>query len=116
MDKEVKTYKDFNKVYIGESDMAKLVLVGVSHESGDVEASILTFGGDSDYSAYVIDENVTVPDHYHMVKDFDNWMTVYDDQSLTMKIRAKHIEVYRAGDYGCIIRTSNRKSLFGFEQ
>ena len=56
MDKEVKTYKDFNKVYIGESDMAKLVLVGVSHESGDVEASILPFGGDGDYSAYVIDE------------------------------------------------------------
>ena len=40
----MKTYKDFEKEYIGESDVAALTMVGMTEEC--LTAQILHFGGD----------------------------------------------------------------------
>lgn len=51
----MKSYKDFEKMYIGESDIASLTMVGFAPEQG-LTAQLLHFGGDNAYSAYIVDE------------------------------------------------------------
>lgn len=52
-------YKEFGKEYIGDSDVASLVLVGVTKKG--LSAEILNFGEDRSYSAYMADgDNVEI--------------------------------------------------------
>ena len=53
-----KNYKDFNKNWIGESDIATLILVGGSSEGLKTEQ--LHFGADSDYYAYMINKYIPI--------------------------------------------------------
>ena len=69
----MKTYKDFEKEYIGESDVAALTMVGMTEEC--LTAQILHFGGDDAYSAYIVDEaDVEIGKHYSQVASFKTWL------------------------------------------
>lgn len=97
------SYKDFPKQYIGCSDIAALVMVGCG--KGGVRAEILRFGGDEAYDAYVVtDADVIIPEHYSKVASFSYWLRIYDDTELAFKASGKEINVYRAGQYGCLIQ------------
>ena len=45
----MKTYKDFEQKYIGNSDIATLIMVGYSKDNGLITEA-LHFGGDDAYS------------------------------------------------------------------
>lgn len=99
----MKTYKDFSNQYIGCSDIAALVMVGCG--KGGVCAEMLRFGEDGGYDAYVVtDADVVIPEHYSKVASFSYWVKIYDDEGLKFKAEGKEINVYRAGQYGCIIQ------------
>ena len=129
-----KNYKE-ESLLIGYSDIATLNLVGIKASSDysindpirfvwcgwmglyvpkfkDVEILIhefLSFGGDGYYRAYMIDDSVEVPDHYKLVSVFKSWLKIYDDRACTLTIDAPVICVYRAGDYGVLIRVLGEK-------
>lgn len=99
------TYKNCEKLYIGSSDVATLVLVGLSPETELIKSEILHFGGDGSYAAYVVvGDDVEIGAHYEKVATFNEWMKVYDDYERTAKFGGAEINVYRAGEYGCIIQ------------
>ena len=102
----MKNYKEFNSEYIGFSDIAALTMVGFVKEVG-VTPQMLRFGGYSSYDAYIIEretnEEVLIGDHYYKVATFNSWLKIYDDVGRTFKAYGREINIYRAGDYGCII-------------
>lgn len=106
----MKHYKwDYEKKYIGDSDIACLILVGGNNEDLGAKGKKLNFGGDSDYYAYIVDDEAEIPERYKLHSSFDKWLQIYDDQGLTMQIHANVINVYRCGDYGCIIQKCNQQ-------
>lgn len=97
------SYKNFSQKYIGESDIASLTLrspEGVFN---------LHFGGDGRYFAYICKgADVEIGDHYQLVYTAPLWLKIYDDTELVLNLHAdelngKIFDIYRAGDYGCII-------------
>lgn len=105
----MKDYKDFNKTFIGESDVGALIMVGCRGSSGLV-AEPLRFGADDSYYGRIVDEHTAVPEHYSKVAEFNHWFKIYDDQRLTTKITADVIEVYQAGNFGVLIRVIGKKA------
>ena len=101
----MKTYKDFETIYIGGSDVASLIMMGLKETGRTLE--FLSFGEDGDYYAYLVDreENkpVEIGEHYKKVVTFTNWLKIYDDYESTLDIKGRVINVYRAGEFGCII-------------
>lgn len=100
----MKTYKDFEQKYIGDSDIATLILVGNRNEEG-LKTELLRFGEDGYYKAYIVTEiDVEIGSHYKKVATFNHWLKIYDDDELTYRVNAKEINIYRAGLLGCIIQ------------
>jgi hypothetical protein len=99
----MKNYKDFDKSFIGASDTATLILAGYQEGKGIV-ATTLDFGEDGIYKAYIVDDETEIGSHYTKVATFNSWLKIYDDDELTSRIKAKEINIYRAGDFGCIIQ------------
>lgn len=97
-DYKMKHYKDYDKNYIGESDIARLIL----SYPGGVQA--LNFGEDGEYYAYIIDGDTIIGDHYKKVLQASTWLEIYDDTGLIRKFKGNRINIYRAGDFGCIIQ------------
>ena len=93
------SYKDFEKVSIGGSDIAKLVYV-----SGDEQTGFIRFIEDGNYSAYIIDGRTEIPAHYSLVASGRSWLKIYDDEGLSRSFPRGDWEIYRAGAFGCIIR------------
>lgn len=102
----MKNYKEYEKRFIGASDIAALILVGCD-ENG-LKTSTLDFGEDGSYMAYVVDEDAELGAHYKKVADFKHWLKIYDDDELTYRVNAQEINIYRAGDFGCIIQTISK--------
>lgn len=103
----MKNYKEYEKEFIGYSDIATLILVGFSESTMDnsgVRTLPLKFGGDGNYYAYIVDKDTEIPEHYDLKCVFDSWMKVYDDVELVKTFKASKIFIYRAGDMGCIIQ------------
>lgn len=101
-----KTYKDYEKIYIGESERAELTLRFFNNEKKEIDHQGLHFGGDNAYSAYLVqDVDVDIPEYYQL--DFESsssWLDVIDDLGLVHCFNCiENIKIYRAGDYGCII-------------
>lgn len=95
-------YKDYKKQGIGYSDIASLIMEGV--RDGELKLERLLFGGDNSYDAYIVDDEAEIPEHYSKVAEFDKWFRLYDDERRVMNVHADKINVYRAGEYGCIIQ------------
>jgi len=98
----MKNYKEFEKEYIGSSDIASLILVGCGENS--LKLKELHFGGDGSYQAYVVDRETEIPKHYKKAEEFNIWLKIYDDEELVKEFEADKIEVYRAGEMGCIVK------------
>lgn len=99
----MKNYKEFEKCFIGASDIAALLLAGCDQE-GDLVSQYVSFGEDADYDAYIVEGEAEIGSHYSLVAEFRYWMKLYDDDTLVREFRADHIKVYRAGMRGCIIQ------------
>lgn len=100
----MKTYKDFEQKIIGGSDIATLILVGCRGEEG-LKTEQLHFGEDGIYRAYIVtDHEAEIGSHYKKVATFNHWLKIYDDYEKTFDQRAKEINIYRVGDFGCIIQ------------
>lgn len=98
-----KQYKDFPQHCIGSSDIASLTLVGMTADG--LTAKFLHFGEDGSYEAYIIGEkDVEIGAHYEKVAAFKLWMSIYDDSCLVARFCGSEINVYRSGNYGCIIQ------------
>ena len=103
-----RNYKDYLKDYIGQSDIACLILAGFKEDHG-VFTENLRYNADGEYMAYIVDENTEIGSHYDLIAKFDSWVKIYDDTSLVHHFRADKIKIYRAGDFGCIIQLINPK-------
>lgn len=98
----MKTYKDFPKEYIGDSDIAQLIFAGTC------EAKYILFGEDGSYNAYMVnDKNASIGEHYQLEAEFDHWVRIFDDNTRVKEISADHIKVYRSGMFGCVIQYYN---------
>lgn len=91
-------YKEYDKKYIGSSDIASLTL----RFPGGV--SVLNFGEDGSYTAYVVDGKAELGEHYKQVLQAKYWLKIYDDTDLVRELDGDTITIYRAGDFGCIIQ------------
>ena len=98
----MKTYKDFEKTYIGSSDIAALIVVGCRDNEG-LKTESLHFCEDGSYSAYIIEqtenEEIKIESHYTKVATFNHWLKIYDDDGKTFDCRGKEINIYRAGEF-----------------
>lgn len=98
----MRNYKDFPQIYIGESDIASITIRSV------LDVAILNFGEDGIYFAYECEgNNIEIGSHYRKIFSGKYWIKIFDDSGLVYNRRApeemKYIDVYRAGDFGCII-------------
>lgn len=104
----MKHYKACPRVFLGSSDIASLVMSGYNKSVGHLVKS-LHFNIDSSYRGYLavdyLDSDLMIPDHYHLTASYDSWLVIYDDDGKTFDFHsdACHIDVYRAGDCGCLI-------------
>lgn len=104
----------FVNLYVGYSDIATVTCMGMTDKEGleptdnHIKYLPVHFGGDDTYAAYLITDEVevleSVAQHYKLQGTFKHWMKIYDDEECTLQLRANKIEVYRAGDYGMLIR------------
>lgn len=101
-----KTYKDYKKIYIGESDKAELTLRFFNYWKKSIDCRGLHFGGDGTFEAYIImDADVAIPGYYQLAFESNSpWLDIIDDMGLSCYFsNLENIKIYRAGDYGCII-------------
>ena len=98
----MKGYKEYEKKYIGMSDIANLILAGFSDNG--LRLTALHFGMDNDYYAYIVDSDAEIGEYYTKVAEFRSWLRIYDDSFLTQEFNSDKINVYRAGEMGCIIQ------------
>ena len=113
----MKTYKEYDKVYIGESDIASLILAGYKEGVG-LSLSELHFGIDGGYQAYITDDQAEIGSHYELVQTFQVWLKIYDDSGLTAELNGEEIQRQtglRSGHqsakrvtYGLLRKISNR--------
>lgn len=102
------SYKDIC-VALGGSDIATLIMVGMTMENrpattSHLEMKELNFGEDGEYSAWLIDGDTSVPEHYTLTAEFKNWLRIYDDEGYCTYFTAPFIRVYQAGQFGCLIQ------------
>lgn len=102
----MKNYKDFNKVYLGDSDIASLTMRSV------FDVAVLRFGKDDAYDAYeCFGDDVAIGEHYRAVFEGSTWLMIYDDHGRVYNRRSpedfEKVTVYRAGEMGCIIHWHN---------
>ena len=105
------SYKDIC-VSLGGSDIATLIMVGMTTENRPVTKSHLdmkelNFGEDGEYFTWLIDGDTDVPNHYTLAAEFKNWLKIYDDNGYCTYFAAPYIKVYQAGLFGCLIQLSN---------
>ena len=83
----MKSYKEYDREFIGDSDIAALTFVGTT-KNGD---------------------HYTLEMEFETSSGFKAWLKIYDDEGLTADYSADKIKVYRAGDFGCIIQLIGKK-------
>ena len=103
----MRNYKE-TSIGLGYSDIASLVVVGYVAGKGAV-AQMLSMGGDGSYKGYVVDDERAIPGYYKKVMDYSAWLRIYDDTGLVYSVEANHIAIYRAGDYGIVILTEDKR-------
>lgn len=101
-----KSYKDYEKISLGTSDIGSLILVAPPLDGETIlHFGELHFGSDGNYSAYVVNDFAIIGEHYKLSFECDSWLKIYDDEGLTFKIDACKIKIFTAGNFGCIIQT-----------
>lgn len=101
----MKSYKDFEKIYIGCSDIGSLVV------RSPYAVREMFFAGDGEYEAYECFGECEIPEHYNLVFSGRAWLKIYDDNKKTydrfVPNSCNKFDIYRAGDFGCIIHWHN---------
>lgn len=107
----MKTYKDFEKIPLGYSDIATLIVVGCCEWDKKRHSCLrideIHFGGDGFYEAYLVtDKDAKIGEHYEKVYECDSWLKIYDDDTRVFDSDYKYnrFEIYRAANYGMIIK------------
>lgn len=100
----MKTYKDFEKKNIGESDIASLTV-----RSG-MNVGVLNFGKDGAYQAYLVKGEAEIGEHYNLTFEGKRWIRIYDDFGKSFEADADIIRIYQAGDFGCIIQLLDKEA------
>lgn len=116
---QISGYKNY-KLDLGISDIAQLTMLGCKSEQGAIPAA-LKFRGDGAYHAWLVFDKKLIPEHYDLVERYEfecefhhmdgttstaslnAWVKIFDDTTLQAEVVGKRIEVYRAGDFGCLI-------------
>lgn len=112
----MKNHHTYPRAYIGESDIAALIMVGMRPKSEKADGADwlktqpLHFGEDGAYNAYIVDEDCEIAPYYSMVATFEHWISIYDDSELTLHAYASEIRVFCAGSRGVIIQLIGRKT------
>ena len=107
----MKSYKDFNREFIGDSDISTLIMIGYNDKEKDgLSLRKLSFGDDCAYNAYIVNGAAEIGSHYKLVAEFSYWLKIYDDYERVKLFESDIIKVYRAGDIGCIIQLLNKES------
>lgn len=110
----MKNYKDFEKMYIGRSDSAYLTVAEYGIVD-DITWHELKFGEDGDYSAYICWGDLDIGEHYKKVLELHKRITIVDDDIARFDAEAENIDIYRAGDFGCVIHLQGNHIMFGRE-
>ena len=101
----MKSYKDFEKIYIGCSDIGSLII------GSPYVVKEIFFGADGRYEAYECFGEVEILEHYNLICSGRTWLKLYDDEGLTYSRWKPNsyikFDIYRAGDFGCIIHWHN---------
>lgn len=104
------THHDYEKVFIGGSDSARLEVIHATEHG--VSTHYLNFGEDGDYKAYVVDEKCTIPDTYELRCAFEGGcVDLFDDEGYNVHIEGETVQIYRRGDFGCIIKIIGFKKM-----
>lgn len=85
----MKSYKEYEKKYIGMSDIANLILAG-SSDNG-LKLAVLHFGMDNDYYAYIVDADAEIGEHYTKVAEFKSWLRIYEKWDASSSYLSKKI-------------------------
>lgn len=112
----MKTYKDYPKIDLGYSDIATLIAVGCGQWDDERHSCLkigeIGYGGDNIYDAYLVtDKDAEIGSHYEKVFECDSWLKIYDDDTCVFRSNYKfnRFEIYRAADFGTIIKCWNTK-------
>lgn len=111
--KKISFAKDHHQcetIYLGGSDIATLIAVGVGAEK--LELKEICYGEDGDYEAYLCGEETEIPNYYIKVYECKGWLKIYDDDRCVFDTDRfnggeryyNHFEIFRAGAFGTIIR------------
>ena len=106
----MKNYKDFEKIYIGGSDIANITVRYCSKNDMKIKYFNLKFNEDNEYWAHFVDEPAEIGAHYEKV--FDEkiyWAHFIDDENVAAKIACGNLKIYRAGMMGCIVEFIEEK-------
>lgn len=103
-------YKNYMKEYIGASDSARLLIEGVNDE-GIIDVKRLNFGEDGSYNAYIVDARCEIPSYYQLQFSFNDFILINDDCGRVAKCEAQKINIYTAGNFGCIIQCVDSKGF-----
>lgn len=87
---------------------SSFMLVGMTEQG--LEAKVLSFGGYDKYIVYLIeDDEFEIPKEFQLVHSFKDWMRIYDDDTVTFRLfDESEINVYRHGNYDCIIQIKDK--------
>lgn len=109
------THHDYEKVFIGSSDSARLEVIHTI-ENG-TSKSYLNFGEDGEYEAYIVDEKCTIPDTYELRCAFEGgYVDLFDDEGYNVYIKGETVQIYRRGDFDCIIKIIGFKEMFNTQK
>lgn len=97
----MKDYHEYPKQFIGSSDIASLLI------RTPLECRVLDFGGDGEYSAYVVDKDAEIGSHYQKIMTAKGWAWIYSDLARVCKFEGDEINIYRSGGYGCVVQILN---------
>lgn len=99
-------FHEYEERVLGRSDSinTSVYLVGMTEQG--LEAKVLSFGSYGKYIIYLIeDDDFEIPKEFQLVHSFKDWMRIYDDDTVTFRLfDESEINVYRHGNYDCIIQ------------
>ena len=119
----MKDHHAYAKEYIGSSDIAGVTVMAYGKDG--IAYHFLHFGGDGDYTAYIVDADCIIPETYKLVFSVDGhrskfynpdgsvksigeptgWIKTFDDERAVFDRRfGNGCKIYQRGEYGCIIQ------------
>ena len=101
----MKNYREYPTVELGWSDIGGVTAVGFSHDvDGYVASKFISFGGDGDYYAWLVDKDAEISSDCTLVFECSSWLRIYDDEGRKLSLYARKFKIFVFGEYGCLIQ------------